>query len=169
MSLCSTLFPRGTRALGKVLFLDCQGGKCQKKHPRLVSHSFFLPYPCPLDTSQLLQHHSRRVLSSIGGVTLRKEAGGGNPTTRNQRAPGTFQSSSSPETPPREGVSLFSLQARPPGSGGNGLMQRAAGTPGPQGRRSTWQPPSPAPRHSSLGTQACSGSRAVTPAQDTKA
>ena len=58
MSLCSTLFPRGTRALGKVLFLDCQGGKCQKKHPRLVSHSFFLPYPCPLDTSQFLHHPS---------------------------------------------------------------------------------------------------------------
>ena len=142
---------------------------CPKQHPRLVSHSFFpltlylWGTPIPATPSQ------GRGLPSIGGVTLRKEAGGGNPTTRNQRAPGTFQSSSSPETPPREGVSLFSLQARPPGSRGNGLMQRAAGTPGPQGRRSTWQPPSPAPRHSSLGTQACSGSRAVTPAQDTKA
>ena len=123
MSLCSTLFPRGTRALGKVLFLDCQGGKCQKKHPRLVSHSFFLPYPCPLDTSQLLQHHSRRVLSSIGGVTLRKEAGGGNPNTRRHGADGAFQSSSSPEAPhPLGAVGVVSPQKDLPGSGGCGLV-----------------------------------------------
>ena len=71
-------------------------------------------------------------LPSVGGVTLRKEAGGGNPTTRNQRAPGTFQSSSSPKAPPWGAVSLLSLQACPSGSGGNGPMQRAAGTPGPR-------------------------------------
>ena len=135
MSLCLTLFPRGTRALGKVLFLDCQGGKCQKKHPRLVSHSFFLPYPCPLDTSQLLQHHSRRVLSSIGGVTLRKEAGGGNPNTRRHGAHGAFQSSSSPEAPhPLGAVGVVLVQGDPPGSGGCGLQQKGTGSPGPWGR-----------------------------------
>ena len=89
--------------------------------------------------------------------------------SRNQRAPGTFQSSSSPEAPPRGAVSLLSLQACPSGSGGNGPMQRAAGTPGPGHGGTHWQAPSPAPRHSSLGTPACSGSRGVTRAQDTKA
>lgn len=31
---------------------------CQKKHLKLVAHSFFLPYPCHLDKSQFLQLHS---------------------------------------------------------------------------------------------------------------
>lgn len=58
--------------------------------------------PCP-DRSQLLQHRSAEVLSSLGGATVRREAGGGNPTTRRRSAQGKFQSSSSPEAPPSFG------------------------------------------------------------------
>ena len=39
----------------------------------------------------------------LSGVTLRKEAGGGNPATRRHGAQSTLQSSSSPETPPSFG------------------------------------------------------------------
>ena len=53
MSLCPTLVTEGTRALGKVLFLDCLlEWNVPEETPIL------LPYPCPLDTSQFLQHHS---------------------------------------------------------------------------------------------------------------
>ena len=55
-----------------------------------------------------------RVLSSIGGMTLRKEAGGGNPNTRRRGAHGAFQSSSSPEAPhPAGAVGVVSLQEDP--------------------------------------------------------
>ena len=47
----------------------------------------------------------------LSGVTLRKEAGGGNPTTRRHGARGTLQSSSSPETPPSFGGTRFSAAA----------------------------------------------------------
>ena len=71
----------------------------------------------------------------IGGVTLRKEVGGGNPTTRRHGANGACQSSSSPEAPNALGaVVILSLQMEPPGSGGCGLMQRGTGSPGPWGR-----------------------------------
>ena len=43
---------------GKSCFWIVKSGKYQKKHLKLVSHSFFLLYPCPLDTSPFLQHHS---------------------------------------------------------------------------------------------------------------
>ena len=43
---------------------------CQKKHPGLVSHSFFLPYPYPLDTSQFLQHYSVEGTLIIGGEEI---------------------------------------------------------------------------------------------------
>ena len=39
MSFCPTVVTEGTRALGKVWFLDCQNGRCQKKNLRLVYHS----------------------------------------------------------------------------------------------------------------------------------
>ena len=90
MPLGPCLVTGGTKALGKVLFLDCQSDTCQKKHPRLVSHSFFLPYPFPLDMSQCLQHHSVAGAFIIDGVTLRKEAGSGNLTIRRHGAQGAF-------------------------------------------------------------------------------
>ena len=58
MSLCPTLVTAGTRALGKVLFLDCQEWKVPEEAPKCCVPFSFLPYPCPLDTSQFLQHHS---------------------------------------------------------------------------------------------------------------
>ena len=45
-----------------------------------MSHTVFLPYPYALDTSQFL-HPSVESAFTIGGVTLRKEAGGENTIT----------------------------------------------------------------------------------------
>ena len=53
---------------------------CQKKHPRLASHSFVLLYPYPLDTSQFLQHHSAEGAFIIDGVTLRRKLEVGTPS-----------------------------------------------------------------------------------------
>ena len=67
-----------------------------------------------------------RVLSSIGGMTLRKEAGGGNPNTRRHEThifSKFFQSRGSTSF----GCSRNSFTA----SGGCGLMQRGRGSPGP--------------------------------------
>ena len=76
-----------------------------------MSHSFFLPYRFPLETSQFLQHHSVAGAFIIGGVTLRKEAGGGNPITWTHGAQGAFHSSSSPEAPhPLGAVGIVSLR-----------------------------------------------------------
>ena len=113
MSLCPTLITGGTVALGKVQFLDCKSGKCQEKHPRPVSHSFFLP-PSPGQTPIPLTPTLWRVVSSIGGRTPRKEAGGGNPNTMRHGALGAFQISSSPEAPhPSGAVGMISLQEDP--------------------------------------------------------
>ena len=106
-----------------------QGGKCQKKHPRLVFHSFFIPYPCPLDTSQFLQHHFVEGAFIIGGVTLRKEAGGGNPITWKHGAH-VFSKLFHPRGSTSFGFNRYSFTA----SGACGLMQRGAGSPGPCGR-----------------------------------
>ena len=109
-------------------------GMCQKKHPRLVSHPF-LSYPIPWTHPSSCTTPLGKVLSSIGGVILRKEAGGGNPTNRRHGAHGSYQSSSSPEAPrPLGAVGVVSLQDGPPGSGGCGLMQRGRGWSGPRGR-----------------------------------
>ena len=113
MTLPPALLTGGTRVLGKGLFLDCQSGKCQEKHPRPVSHSFFLP-PSPEQIPVPLTPTLWRVLSSIDGVTVKKEAGGGNPNTRRHGAHGAFQSSSSPEAPhPAGAVGMVSLQEDP--------------------------------------------------------
>ena len=113
MSLCPTLLTGGTRALGKGLFLDCQSGKCQEKQPRLASHSFFLP-PSPGQIPVPLTPTLWRVLSSIDGVTVKKEPRDGNPNTTRHGAHGAFQSSSSPEAPhPVGAVGMVSLQEDP--------------------------------------------------------
>ena len=75
-----------------------------------LSHQGSPPYPLslgqiPIPATPLC----RGVLSSIGGATLRKEAGGGNPSTRRHGAQATFQSSSNPEAPPSFGCSSHSL------------------------------------------------------------
>jgi hypothetical protein len=61
---------------------------CQKKHPRLVS-LLLPPYPVspehiPVFWNTILQ----RVLSSVGGVTLRMEAGGRKPSLEDIQWPG---------------------------------------------------------------------------------
>ena len=84
MSLCPTPY-WGNQSLGESPVPGLSGWKVPEATLKACVPFFFLPYPCPLDTSQLLQHHSREVLSSIGGMTLRKEAGGGNPNTRRHR------------------------------------------------------------------------------------
>ena len=118
-----TLVTGGTRALGKVLFLHCQLQFNVPEAPKACL-PFLLPsLPYPLDTSQFLQHHSVEGAFLIGGVTLRREAGGGNPTTWKCGTQGAFQSSSSPEAPhPLGAVGVVSLQEDPPGSGGCGLV-----------------------------------------------
>ena len=132
---------------------------CPKQHPRLVSHSFFpltlylWGTPIPATPSQ------GRGLPSIGGVTLRKEAGGGNPTTRRHGARGTLQSSSSPETPPSFGGTRFSAAA-----GGSHRIWR----PGWGADWLAYPPQRPQPQ-APPGDLACSGPRDVMPAQVPKA
>ena len=76
-----------------------------------------------------------RVLSSIGGVTLKKEAGGGNSTARRHGAHAAFRSSSSTQAPhPLGAVGIVSLQEDLLGSGGHEPMQRGMSTSDPWGR-----------------------------------
>ena len=88
---------------------------------------FFLPYPIPWTHPSSYNTTLRRVLSSTGGPTLRKDAGGGKPTTTRHGVHGAFQSSSSPESPPSFGCSrpgftaggptwIWRLRARAEGS-----------------------------------------------------
>ena len=66
----------------------------------------FIPQAIPMIATPLC-----RGTCPLSGVTLRKEAGGGNPTIRRHGARGTLQSSSSPETPPSFGSTRFSSAA----------------------------------------------------------
>ena len=59
MSLCPILVTGGTtRSSGKSCSWTVRMECAKKNHLKLVAHSFFLPYPCHLDKSQFLQHHS---------------------------------------------------------------------------------------------------------------
>ena len=63
-------------------------------------------------------------------MTLRKEVGGGNPSTRRHGPHRAFQSSSSSEPPhPFSSVGVVSLQEDLLGSGDCGWVQRGTGTP----------------------------------------
>ena len=115
--------PGVTRALKKVLLLDCQSGMCQRKHSRLLSHSFFLPYPCPLDKSQFLQHHSGEGAFIHRWSNPKKRGWRWEPHHQETWSPRGFQSSSSPETTHLLGaVGTVSLQENLPGSEGCGLV-----------------------------------------------
>ena len=172
ISSCQTLVTWATRALGQVQFLGCQ---LEWKHPRLVLLYFFPLSLHPPYTSQRLPHHSAEGAVLLKWATPRKEAGGGNLTSRRHLAQGTLQSSSRPETPPSSGGTRLGFAA-----GGSPWVWRVwPHAEGDRKSRSTeggrghiaWTPsaaPS-APPQSSLGTQACSGSRDVTPAQVPKA
>ena len=65
-------------------------------------------------------------MSSVGGMTPRKESGVGMPTTRSLVAQGTFQSSSIPDIPASFGFSRLGLAA-----GGPPHTPRAGDSPGP--------------------------------------
>ena len=89
---------------------------CQKKHPRNVPEGSTLPSSfltlspghIPITATPV------EVAFIIGGVRLRREAGGGNPITWKCGAQGAFQSSSSPEAPHLLGaVGVVSLQEDP--------------------------------------------------------
>ena len=56
--------------------------------PRLKSHFFFPLTQGPQDTSHFVDTTLHRVLSSVGGVTLRMEAGGRNPSLEDIEWPG---------------------------------------------------------------------------------
>ena len=115
----------------------------------------------------------QKELSSVSGVTLRKEAGAGNPATRSHGAQGTLQISSSPETPSSfGGTRVGSAAGGSPGSGDCGLLQTGTGGPDPWGGGLfAWHmlPSALIPRTAQPGVPACSDSRGVTPAQVPKA
>ena len=56
--------------------------------PRLEPHFSFPLTKGPQDTSQFVDTTLQRVLSSVGGVTLRTEAGGRNPSLGDIEWPG---------------------------------------------------------------------------------
>ena len=88
-----------TRALGQILFWVVN------KNEYIQGCVSFLPSLwafIPRQISTIATLLCRRSCP-LSGVTLRKEAGGGNPATRRHGAQSTLQSSSSPETPPSFG------------------------------------------------------------------
>ena len=125
--------------------------------------------------AQRLPHHSAEGAVLLKWATLRKEAGDGNPTSRRHLAQRTLQSSSRPETPPSSGGTRLGFAAGgppwvwrvwPPAEGN----RKSRSMEGGRGHIAWTPSPAPsAPPQSSLGTQACSGSRDVTPAQVPKA
>ena len=136
--------------------------ECARRNTHSSCVPFFFLTPVPWTHPNSRNTTLGRVLSSIGGRTQRKEAGGGNPTSRRHGAHGAFQSSSSPEAP-LGAVGVVSLQEDLSGSGGCGTMQRGAGSPGPWGR-AHWLAHSPQlrqPRDSpSLGTKSAQVTKA---------
>ena len=134
MSLCPTLITGGTVALGKVQFLDCQSGKCQEKHPRPVSHSFFLP-PSPGQTPIPFNTHS------VEGAFIHRWGDGKEggwrwePQHQETWSPRGFSKLFQPRGSTSFRCSRLSFTAGGPhGSGGCGPLQKGAGTPGPWGR-----------------------------------
>ena len=75
----------------------------------------------------------------LSGVTLRKEAGGGNPTP-GDTGPGALCKALPAQTPhhPLGALDLVLLQEGPTGSGDCGLMQRGTGSPCPPGWGADW-------------------------------
>ena len=100
--------------------------------PKAVSPSFSLSLYPWTDLNDC--HTTLQRSCPLSGVTLRKEAGGGNPATSRHGAQSILPSSSSPETPPSfGGTRVGSAAGGSPGSGDCGLMQRGIGCPSPWG------------------------------------
>ena len=142
---------------------------CQKKYPKLVSNSFFLPYPYPLDTSQFLQHYSVEGTLIIGGEEIwRWELHHLETWSR-----GGFSKLLQPRGSTSFGCSRCSFTAGGPariwrlwaGVEGNWLTRSTA-----QGSLACTSSPAPsALRQSIQGTLACPDFRGVAAAQVTKA
>ena len=124
------------RALGKVLFLDCQLEWNVPEETPKACIPFLLP-SLPLSPG----HNPIPATPLCGGCFHHRW---GDPKEGSWRwepyhletwSPGAFQTSSSPEAPrPLGAVGVVSVQEDPPGSGGHGLVQRGTGSPGPWGR-----------------------------------
>ena len=144
----------------------------QKKHPRLVSHSFFLPYLIPWTHPSSCTSRLGKVLSSIGGATLRKEARGGNPTIRRQWSPWGFSELFQPKGSTSFGYSRCTFTTGGPSwtwrlwAHAENRLTRSMGQGSLAGTSSL---DLSAPWQSILGKQACPGFRDVTAAQVTKA
>ena len=65
--------------------------KVPEETPKACVPFFFLPYPVPWTHPSSCNTSLGRVLSSIGGTTQRKEAGGGNPITGRHGPTGLFK------------------------------------------------------------------------------
>ena len=119
---------------GKSCSWIVKSGKCQKKHLKLVSHSFFVPYPSPLDTSPFLQHHSGES-AFIRRWEDPKEGGWRWEPHQETWSPRGFSELFQPRgSISFAAVGIVSLQEDPPGSGGCGPGQRVGDFPGPWGR-----------------------------------
>ena len=138
----------GTRALGKVVSLDCQLEWNVPEETPKACLPFLLPsFPLspghiPIPATPLCGGCFHHRWGDPKEGSWRWE-----PVTWRHGAQGAFQSSSSPEAPyPLSAVGVVSLQAELPGSGGCGLVQRGTGTPGPLGRAHWLAPPSHLPQ-----------------------
>ena len=130
MSLC--LVTGGTRALGKVLFLDCQ----LESNVLEEIGKVYVPYHLP--SLSLCPGHVPNPAPLCGRCFHHRW---GDPKERRWRwephhlemwSPGAFQSSSSLEAPPPLGaVGIVSLQEVLSVSGSCGPVQRGTGTPSP--------------------------------------
>ena len=139
---------------------------CQRKHPRLLFHSFFLPYPYPLDKSQFLKHHSAEGAVICRYGDSKKDAGGGSLSPEDMETRGLFKSLSAWRLHcPLGAVGLHLPQKGPLASGGCGSVQRGMGISGPKGGFVGWRilPSSIRPRQSICETQAFPGSRSQWP------
>ena len=166
---CPILLPWAARAL-EVVFL---GSKLEWKVPEptwkgLCPITFF-PLPITLRTNlKPSKSLMLRLLSCVGGATLRKELGSGNPTTRQHGDRVTFQSSSSTELSSICGQqqawcgwrrASLDLKSQVPCTKDEALRI--------QGKAHLHSHPSTSlsQEQSTLGTHACSGPSDVTPAQ----
>ena len=104
---------------GAALLLNCRfqrHGRSNKEPGRVVSLGFFpLNFICRTHANSC-NSTLWRVMSSVVGANLKKEAGVGIPTTRSLGDQGTFQSSPIPEVPAAFGCSRLGLAAGGPPS-----------------------------------------------------
>ena len=134
---------------------------------------FFLLHPCPLDTSQFLQHHSGESALIRRWRTLRKEVGRWEPHHQETWSPQGFSKLLQPRGSTSFGCSSHSFTA----GGPSWIWRLWARAEGSRLARSTRRgslagksfPALSTPSESILGKQACPGFRALITAQITMA